>query len=240
MTIPSAPPPNWGNDKLTAFLDDYRTNQYATYANKEEFKTLRKIDDCFFRILDKPINPRPWFPFQFIHRSHSAFRAACGMIMAGQLQESNAMLRLSLETAAYGYYVSTDQLIAEAWLQRHDGLDQLKDFKRKFQHVTVRELIKANAGKLGQIFEELYERTIDYGAHPNERGFSMNSKIEENADAVNFLQIYLHGDGLLMDFAIKSCAQVGVWNLSIFQLVYPEKFQLLGVKVWLEELRKRL
>lgn len=235
MTTTQIAPKLWAKDRLTEYIENCRTNQFATFANKAAFKLLLEIDDCFFKVLDKPINPRPWFPFQFIHRSHSSWRSACGMVMAGQVQEANAMLRLSLETAAYGYYISTDNSNAEAWIKRNDGVTELRDFKKKFQHVTIKQKIIGDADKLGRIFEQLYERTIDYGAHPNERGFSLNSSISEGADAIEFLQIYLQGDGLPLDFALKSTAQIGVWNLGIFQLVYPQKWELLGLKAKLEE-----
>ncbi len=155
--------------------------------------------------------------------------------MAGQVQEANAMLRLSLETAAYGYYISTDNSIAEAWIKRNDGATQLREFKKKFQHVAIKKKIVDDANKLGSVFEQLYERTIDYGAHPNERGFSLNSSIKKGADTIEFLQIYLQGNGLPLDFALKSTVQIGVWNLGIFQLVYPQKWELLGLKAKLEE-----
>jgi hypothetical protein len=235
MTYTQIAPQQWAKDRLTEYIENCRTNQFATFANKPAFKLLLEIDDCFFKILDKPINPRPWFPFQFIHRSHSSWRAACGMVMSGQVQEANAMLRLSLETAAYGYYISTDSSIAEAWIKRNDWATELRDFKKKFQHVTVKQKVIDDAPKLGRIFEQLYERTIDYGAHPNERGFSLNSNISEIDDTVEWLQIYLQGDGLPLDFALKSTAQIGVWNLAIFQLVYPQKWELLGLKAKLEE-----
>lgn len=235
MTITQIAPPLWAKDRLTEYIENCRINQFATFFNHPAFKLLLEIDDCFFKVLDKPINPRPWFPFQFIHRSHSSWRAACGMVMAGQVQEANAMLRLSLETAAYGYYISTDNSIAEAWIKRNDGATQLREFKKKFQHVAIKKKIVDDANKLGSVFEQLYERTIDYGAHPNERGFSLNSSIKKGADTIEFLQIYLQGNGLPLDFALKSTVQIGVWNLGIFQLVYPQKWELLGLKAKLEE-----
>jgi hypothetical protein len=231
-------PKHWGNDGITQYIDNCRTNQFATFANKPIFKKIEAIDDCFFRILDKPINPRPWFPFQFIQRSHSAFRAASSMIMAGQIIESNAILRLALETAAYGFYISTDDKIAETWIRRNDGPDERKSCKRDFQVVKIKELISQRAPKIGEIFDTLYDRTIDYGAHPNEKGFSLNSQINERESGVEFLHIYLQGNGIALDYSLKSLAQVGIWCLSIFQLIYPEKFELLGIKERLVELRK--
>jgi hypothetical protein len=239
MSHTSDKPANWGQDKLTTFFDECRINQFANYSNKPIWTSLKQIDDCFFRILDKPINPRPFFPIQFLYRSHAAFRSACALAMAGQVFEANVMLRLCLETAAYGYYVSLDDSIAETWIKRHDGPAELKACKNLFQYGKIRDRILSNAVKLGEILEELYERTIDFGAHPNFKGIAINSKINKTEDQTEYLQIYLHDDGLALDFSLKSCAQVGIWSLSIYQLIYPEKFLLLGIKSELEALTKR-
>ena len=234
------PPPNWGLDDITQYLDNYQQNQFATFANKESFAPLKKIDKCFRKVLDKPINPRPWFPLQFLHRSHSAYLAACGLAMAGHTVEVNALLRLCLESSAYGFYINKDVKRAELWLRRHDGIEEKKKVRNEFKQIKIEEHIVSEAPILANIFKTLYERTIDYGAHPNERGFSINTKINEGEESTEFLQIYLQGDGLQLDLALKTTAQVGVWALSIFQLVYPEKWELLGIKHELIELKKHL
>ena len=231
-------PPNWGSDDITKYIDLCRQNQYATFANKNSVVPLKCIDKCFRKILDKPINPRPWFPLQFLHRSHSAFIAACGMAMAGQIVEVYALLRLGLESAAYGFYINKDTARAELWLQRHDGVADKKKVRGEFQQKKIEDHIVAAAPVLADIFKTLYERTIDYGAHPNERGFSTNSMIVKEEEQTEFLQIYLQGDGVQLDLALKTTGQVGIWALSIFQLVYPEKWELLGIKHELIELRK--
>lgn len=42
------PPPGWGDDKLTKFLDSVRENQFGTFAKKiPESKAIIKIDEFF-------------------------------------------------------------------------------------------------------------------------------------------------------------------------------------------------
>lgn len=160
------------------------------------------------------------------------------MAMAGQVVEVYALLRLSLESAAYGFYINKDNARAELWLRRHDGVADKKKVRSEFQQKKIEDHIVATAPVLADIFKTLYERTIDYGAHPNERGFSTNSMIVEEEEQTEFLQIYLQGDGVQLDLALKTTGQVGIWALSIFQLIYPEKWELLGIKHELIELRK--
>jgi hypothetical protein len=51
MALPN-PPPRWGNDEITKFLDAARGNQYATFANlSAEFQKLIAIDKTYRKSL---------------------------------------------------------------------------------------------------------------------------------------------------------------------------------------------
>ena len=88
------PPPGWGTDALTAFLDDARRNRFATFANKPEFKRLIKLDACFLRVVTDWLNPKDLLAPFLLMRSHSAFRAACEHAAAGQVVEVFPQIRL--------------------------------------------------------------------------------------------------------------------------------------------------
>ena len=76
--------------------------------------------------------------------------------------------------------------------------------------------------------ELLYERTIDHGAHPNERALMQMLQIAEKAEHVEFKAIYLEGDSDQLRLALKTTAQVGVCTLSLFRSIYRERFDILG------------
>ena len=52
--------------------------------------------------------------------------------------------------------------------------------------------------------------------------------------------LYLHGDSPILDNALLSLAQFRVCTLLIFQEIFRERFELLGVSSELLELRKGL
>lgn len=54
------------------------------------------------KILDGWINPPNAVASSLFYRSHSAFRVASGQVLAGQLTESYAVMRLCMEFAGYG------------------------------------------------------------------------------------------------------------------------------------------
>ncbi len=56
--IPKDPPPGWGDDEITKFVDMARTNAYATFANLPvEYGKLAQIDRALRTDVSKPICP---------------------------------------------------------------------------------------------------------------------------------------------------------------------------------------
>ncbi len=111
------PPPGWGDDELTKFLDDGRGNQWATFHNKREATdTLTAIDAQFVTVAKGWLNPQCALAAFMLHRCHSAFRAASGLAMSGQLVEAYALCRSMLEYAAYAVHVYRNPDRGLVWL----------------------------------------------------------------------------------------------------------------------------
>jgi len=233
-------PNGWGSDALTDFLTHFRGNQFATFANKgQAMADLVRIDAQYVKLAGT-INPRPYYPMQFLLRAHSAYRAGMAVVMGGQQYEAQALLRLCLEHAAYGFYIGSDKNRCERWLRRGDSDANRKAVKDEFQIGKIKAHIRAQAATIEATFDHLYNRLIDLGAHPNEAGYSLNSTMSKTAEGDVHLQtIYLQGDGLSLDLGMKTAAQVGIWSLLVMQLLYREKFELLGIRAELDDLRQR-
>lgn len=234
-------PPGWGNDPLTRYLDDARGSQFATFANKRsEVIDLIAIDGMFRKLLEGAVNPRPFVPMGFLLRAHSAYLSAVGAVMAGQAYEAQALFRICLEQGAYAHYIGHDKSRYELWMNRHDSPAAIKAVRDEFTHGKVSRHITDADAKLGGIYKTLYDRTIDYGAHPNEMGTSLSSKTLDMEDGgKQFLTIYLHGEGLLLDYSLKATAQVGHCVLRIARLIYPTRMQAVGISHQLDYMCKR-
>lgn len=237
------PPTGWGNDPLTQYLDNGRGNQWATFANKRsEVIDLITIDGMFRKLFDGAINTRPFLPVNFLLRAHSAYLSACGAVMAGQVHDAQALLRVCLEQGGYALYIGEDQGRWERWMDRHAPRTRTQQgtWKDEFTHGKVTRYITASDADLGHVYTTLYDRTIDYGGHPNERGTSVSMTMEETEDGGRcFNTVYLHGDGLLLDFALKTTAQVGICALRLAKVIYPHRVQATGVEFQLETISRR-
>jgi hypothetical protein len=130
--------------------------------------------------------------------------------------------------------------LAEMWLRRHDDANTLRAVRIAFQAIKITQVVSSTDQRLGAIYRELYERSIDFGGHPNERAVTGGMKVADTPEARHYQQIYLHGDGKPLLHAMKSTAQIGLCSLHIFQHVFKERFALLGTRDRLVELRKRI
>jgi hypothetical protein len=239
--MPKPSPPGWGQDKLAAFLNDVHSNQQATFHNmKDRYAQLQGIDECFFKVGTNLINPKNALAGLFMLRSHSAYRAACATAMSGQASETFVLLRSCLEYAGYALRINTKPQLGKLWLNRHKDAESLGRVRNEFSNANVQAEVIGHSKKIGGIYHEMYERAVDFGGHPNDRAVTGSLKILESGDAKKLTQVFLHAGDLAMKHALKSTAQVGLCSLHIFQLIFTEKFEILGVRADLENLRKAL
>lgn len=240
MTLP-ATPPGWGEDTLTTFLDDARSNQFATFHNKKEaMAKLIMIDGAFLQIAEGWTDPSDFVAATFFARSHAAFRAAVSCATAGQVYETFPCLRVCLEHAGYSALTNHNESLTKVWLNRHDDADALKAVRQTFTHANVRGAIAAKDQIAAEVYERLYQSYVDFGAHPNILGVAGSMRVVKDGENRVMQIIYLHEDGPPLELAVKSSARAGVCSLSIFQHVFPDRYERTGISKAMPLLRNGL
>ena len=241
MTSTITPPTGWGCDGLTEFLETAHQNRFATFANKKaEYQRLSKIDKCFSRIEDGWTNPTNLITPLLLIRCHAAFLATCEHAMSGQIIDTFVSIRNLIETAGYALHIHRNPGADEIWLRRHDDAASMKAAKSEFKIANVRKSIRA-ANRVGDdVFQMLYERSIDFGGHPNERAITGSMALVEEESRSNYQLLLLQRDGVPLDHALKSAAQAGVCALDILGDVFPARYELLGVREKLPTLKHGL
>jgi len=234
-------PPGWGDDPLSKFIQDAIDNTYATFHNlKFPYNRLRDIHIVFNTIANHIDRTPNWFAAFFLIRSHAAFLGAVRLALSGQVPEAYMVLRGCLENALYGLYVTRNPSSQETWLRRHDNEESKKKIKNEFKVSNLLSLLENEDPRLRDIANELYERTIDYGGHPNERAFFSVAKKKSDESKTIIQLAYLIGNEPALQLCLKSCAQIGVCALSIFQKIYKERFDILGLSDQLTTLKRGL
>lgn len=204
------------------------------------YELLSRTDRCFQQLSGHHIHADQLIPSLLIIRAHGSFRAAAEHAMAGQISEAFGDARVLLESAAYSLHINLQPELSEIWLRRHDSPEHANKVRAQFAFGKLKEAIRSKDGRLSQIFDQLYQSSIDFGAHPNERAITGNLKISDRADNRHLDLIQLQGDGLALDHGLRSVAQAGVCALHIVRHVFPERFELLGINEEIMELRKTL
>ena len=235
-------PVDWGKDALSEYFSMSYQNRIASFVNKSDaYQKFLDIDSCFAKISEAWTNPRPIVPALLLIRAHCAYRAACEAALAGQTVEAFIMIRALLEASGYAAHISINAGLDEIWLRRHDSDPKhLKAAKDEFTVGKVRSSIEKRDKHTASRFINLYDTSIEFGAHPNERSISGNLDKIDHQDSVVFNLKMLQGDGVALDHALLTVARAGVCSLDILQIPFGARFELLGVRKRALELRTGL
>lgn len=237
-------PPGWTQPQLPSFLETTWANTVATFANKKESHRLCRIDDLMFEIATdwKGISPtvENMAPLMMFFRAHSAFRAACCLGMGGMTVEGMAVLRLALEFAGYACLLKENPGLATVWWDRDVDEKSLQEARKEFTGGAVVRAVKKVDQRLGEIYETLYDLTIQFGGHPNEKTVTQSLKLNITPGETRLDQIYLQGDGTILDHWIITGNRIGICVLKIFEHVHHERFKKLNVKARIDALAEGL
>ncbi len=225
-------------DPLTTHLDVAINNIAATITrNATEYPLLPEVDNCYKLMVDALINPPGFLEGFFLMRSHAAFRAGCMLAMGGHNPETFPLLRSCLENALYALHIHKNDGLDELWLSRHDNDSTEKKVREEFHHGNVIKTLKSVDNENHKVAVALYQRTIDFGAHPNERAMSASMGVKKDGGKSYYMQDYLSGGTMNHRHSLKSCAQVGLCALFVFGGIYRERFAILGITERLKSLK---
>ena len=223
---------------LQSFLDMVHANQKANRINFPKwYEIIDRIDDCFVRAGKKLINPKPVMTGNLLLRCQFAFKAAAGMALAGQVVEVFLMQRSVLEYAGYCLTIFETPALEGVFLGRHSGVDEMKAQKEAFKISAIRAAIGRYDTKLAAIFDENYQRSIDFGGHPNPHASFAAAVLDERGTETSMMVLAISNDPTIIAHALKSTAQVGLMALCVFQHVFKGKFELLGITQEIDALK---
>jgi hypothetical protein len=218
-----------------------RNNTFATFTNlPDQYDLLLNVNNIYKYIIDNLINTPEWFANFFFLKAHAAYLGSVRFVLSGQIAETYMVLRGCLESAIYGVYLSRNKTSQKTWLSRHDNDESFKRVKNEFKIVKLLSFLDSIDPTTHKTTKLLYERTIDYGAHPNELALTSLLEKKERENGIQFNLNYLSGNTPALHLALKTTAQIGVCSLHIFDNVYRDRFKLLGIAEKLDLLKARL
>ena len=160
--------------------------------------------------------------------------------MGGAVVEGMAGLRQCLEFAGYASLVNDDKAFAQIWWDRDQNDESEKKVRRAFTHGAVQSAIRKSDARLAKIYDDLYDRVIKFGGHPNEKSVSGSLKLNVQKAETVLVQIYLQGEGSQLDHWIHTANQVGICVLKVFEHIHTPRFADLGMSARIDALAKDL
>ena len=230
MDNPTLPP--WGDDPLSAFIADAQDNEQKSALNMPDiFTVLQRVRAALQKmeeITERENNPN-LLPTRFLMaRSHGAWLGAVRLGLSTQTAEAYPVVRAIIENAWYALHIAKDPAPparAEIWLRRGESEQAKKACKDEFTIANVRATHRALDATTEKALHTLYERTIDYGGHPNEQGvFATTIRTDDGFGAV-----FLTNNPVTIAVALKNAIEVALGALRVFRLVFPERYAITGL-----------
>lgn len=233
------PPPGWGDDTLTTYFDHAQRNRWATFVQEPKaFLLLRRIDMWLDALRDGLINPKHEISASLLLRAQLLFQTTCELAMSGSFYASMSVQRSCMEAAAYALRLVKEPGALQIWLGRDDTAVEKAAARRLFTHgKTKASIAKVDQG-LADVYSALYDRTIDFGAHPNPLGIWSGADITAVGRNFEVSQIGLHVRGPALDAALKSSAQAGLVVIRVAGLIWPERVEILRLNDEMWALRR--
>lgn len=229
----------WDDAELAKFFDAVQSNQKINSANfKERYAVITRINACLKKAGEHFLNVKPVMVGMLFFRAKYAYMAAAGAALSGQSVECFVLIRNCLECAGYALLISDDPTLEEVFINRRCSEMDTKTQKDKFKYRNVIENVKKHDKRLAEIFDQFYDRAIDFGAHPNQHALFSAMTLRDDGNKIHIGQMSLHGDSKIIEHALKSTAQAGLAVLFVFQHIFKEKFELLGIRAEMDLLKQ--
>jgi hypothetical protein len=234
--------PPWGDDPLSKTLSDAAYNERVTAANfPTVYEFLKRVHVAFVQAgqaLEKDSDINHLVPRFLLIRTHSSIIAAIRSAMCGQAPEASAVLRAGIEQSWYALHMAVDSSFArtEIWLRRNDDERTTNKCKSEFTIRNVRSTHELLDNKTAKQIKDIYERLIDFGAHPNQMGVFSAIKKSKQPDQITFHVGILTAEKTSMLATLRFVGAVAIGSLKIFALIWPERFALVGLNEQIEGL----
>jgi hypothetical protein len=226
-------------DNLEMFFDVAASNRKANARRfPDAYNITRRVNICLSTAGKHLINPQPVTAGLLFLRCQYAYKTAVGLALAGQVCESFVMMRSCLEYAGCAIMIFQNPALETTFTNRHAADGGLLEHRKTFHVGSMKQAISAYDTALTANFDLFYQRSIDFGAHPNPHAtFSSMEMTSEQEAQRSFTALAMVTDADVVLHALKSVAQVGLTVLFIFQHIFTAKFELLGIRQEMNALR---
>jgi len=236
-------PPPWGDDSLSELLTAADRNARVTAAKYPNiFELLRRVDKAFRRAEEIVVHDSAWVrvvPRFLLVRTHATFVAAIRTGLSGQVSEACVLLRAAVEQSWYALHMAMEpkgDTRVEIWLRRNEGERAKNKCRGEFTVAKVRSTHEKLDPTTASHIHKIYEKLIDYGAHPNQMGVLSALTQKKSSTQIDYSVGLIYPTEPAVMATLQMAVGVAVGSLKIFRLIYPERFELASLDGEIEAL----
>lgn len=159
---------------------------------------------------------RDAFVWLLLQKARSGLVAAVRLASAGQIPESYMLLRGAVEAALTAHLIAQRFDLAEVWLRRHDSDASMKEVRALFGYGRLISSLREGSADIAEKTDAIYQKAIDYGAHPNERSLTAIVELVEDGNDTRADIHYLSANESLIAAALEDCIAAAevVWGIA--------------------------
>jgi hypothetical protein len=168
------------DDNLQNFLRvAEQTFEEALKELREPLRLLTEVDSLYVAFLRQGGGIKPATSSILLLNAHASFRAAIRLAFSGQLLPVFMTLRGSIESALYANGMVVEPRLTDVWLHRDESDKARQECRDEFTVGKMfRAVVQAQDKEFADRLREMYDATIDFGAHPNNRSLLASTRIE--------------------------------------------------------------
>ncbi len=170
-------------------------------------------------------------------RAFSCFLGAVRLSCSGQLAETWVLLRACIENSLYAFYIFGSSGRATIWVDRHKNETGKKQCRDTFKVGSIWAELKTRSTATAKEAKQLYDKAIDWGAHPNER--SVFTNVVPKQDDSGYALRVVNPDPGLIRATIIATITTSLLMFKIFTLVFPEVFSHPNLDVKIKNLSQQ-
>jgi hypothetical protein len=231
----------WGKDKLTQELEQAFYNIGVSFIKlKPHFDLLKKANEIFIDTFEQMTTDKieKEIACLLFGRAFGCFLGAVRLSSSGQMTETWVLLRALIENCLYAFYMFESPERADIWVNRHKDEDSKKKCKDTFKVGSIWVELKIRSKRTANEAKTLYDKAIDWGAHPNERSLFPNIVPKPNSSGLSLCLV--NANPAFIRASVIYTIRTSLFTFRIFNLVFPEVFGQPNVDIKIKNLDRQI
>ncbi len=205
---------------IYSFLKAASENEAAILESEKELVALLVEVDRAFQTLNGQLVNGDVTGAMLLFNAHASFLAAVRIALSGQSPPTFMAMRGCIESALYALIAADDKSNAAAWLNRNNDKKRCKEI---FKPYKAFQILKSKDPNLAVSLQEVYDLSIDFGAHPNMLSVVHHLTFKDEESGVQPVQLAIlnNVDSITVTRTLLACVEMAIPVLWIFPQVLP-------------------